>query len=56
MGGYFETSFSTPEIISASTNIGQESARYGSPEYTYYCPSDRDWENIPPLRKVNYLV
>jgi hypothetical protein len=40
MGGYFETSFSPSGISSASINIGEESARYGSPEYTYYYPSE----------------
>jgi len=39
MGGYFETSFNRPDIVSASVNIGQEAAAYSSPEYTYYYPS-----------------
>jgi hypothetical protein len=39
MGGYFESSFSNPRIISASVNIGQQSIRYSFPEYTYYYPS-----------------
>jgi hypothetical protein len=40
MGGYFETSFPTAQITSASINIGEESAKYSEPEYTYYYPSD----------------
>jgi hypothetical protein len=40
MGGYFETSFPTAQITSASINIGDESAKYSEPEYTYYFPSD----------------
>ena len=40
MGGRFETDFSTPEIISASINIGQESVDHSEPKYTYYFPSD----------------
>jgi hypothetical protein len=40
MGGYFETSFSPSGISSASVNIGEEAARYGAPEYTYYYPSE----------------
>jgi len=40
MGGYFETIFPTPQIVSASINIGAESAKYSEPEYTYYYPSD----------------
>ena len=40
MGGYFETSFSPSEILSASINIGEEAARYGTPDYTYYYPSE----------------
>ena len=40
MGGYFETSFPTAQITSASVNVGEESARYSEPEYTYYFPSD----------------
>jgi hypothetical protein len=40
MGGYFETIFSPSGISSASVNIGEEAARYGSPEYTYYYPSE----------------
>ena len=40
MGGYFKTSFPTPQIVSASVNIGAESAKYSEPEYTYYFPSD----------------
>jgi hypothetical protein len=40
MGGRFETNFPTPDIISASINVGQEAARYSEPEYTYYYPSD----------------
>jgi hypothetical protein len=40
MGGYFETSFSPSGISSASVNIGEEAARYGTPEYTYYYPSE----------------
>lgn len=40
MGGRFETSFATPELISASINIGQESANHSEPKYTYYFPSD----------------
>tara|TARA_B110000503_G_scaffold95654_1_gene143985 strand:- start:57 stop:2216 length:2160 start_codon:yes stop_codon:yes gene_type:complete len=40
MGGYFETTFPTAQITSASINIGEESAKYSEPEYTYYFPSD----------------
>ena len=40
MGGKFETSFATPQINSASITIGQESANYSEPRYTYYFPSD----------------
>ena len=40
MGGRFETLFTTPEIVSASINIGQESADHSEPRYTYYFPSD----------------
>ena len=40
MGGRFETSFITPQINSASVNIGQESANHSEPKYTYYFPSD----------------
>jgi hypothetical protein len=40
MGGYFETSFPIAQITSASINIGEESAKYSEPEYTYYYPSD----------------
>ena len=41
MGGQFETSFSTPNIISASISIGGlQAAAYGAPAYTYYFPSD----------------
>jgi hypothetical protein len=40
MGGYFKTSFPTAQITSASINIGEESAKYSEPEYTYYYPSD----------------
>ena len=40
MGGYFETSFSPSGISSASVNIGEEAARYGTPEYVYYFPSE----------------
>jgi len=41
MGGQFETSFITPDIISASVNMGGiQSATYGDPKYTYYFPSD----------------
>jgi len=40
MGGYFETSFSPSGISSASINIGEEAARYGTPEFTHYFPSD----------------
>jgi len=39
IGGYFETSFTEPNIVSASLNIGQEAAAYSFPEYTYYYPS-----------------
>jgi len=40
MGGRFETSFSTPQIISASITIGQEAANHSEPKFTYYFPSD----------------
>ena len=41
MGGQFETSFLTPDIVSASVNIGGlQAAAYGAPSYTYYFPSD----------------
>jgi hypothetical protein len=40
MGGRFETSFGDPQIVSASINIGQESANHSEPKYTYYFPSD----------------
>ena len=40
MGGYFETSFPNTQITSASINIGEESADYSEPEYTYYFPSE----------------
>ena len=40
MGGRFETSFGNPQLISASINIGQESANHSEPKYTYYFPSD----------------
>ena len=41
MGGQFETSFLTPDIVSASVNIGGlQAAAYGAPAYTYYFPSD----------------
>ena len=40
MGGYFQTSFPTAQITSASINIGDESAKYSEPEFTYYFPSD----------------
>ena len=39
MGGYFETSFTNPQIVSASTNLDNGAIRYSSPEYTYYYPS-----------------
>ena len=39
MGGYFETSFINPQIISASVNLDNGAIRYSSPEYTYYYPS-----------------
>ncbi len=39
MGGYFETSFINPQIVSASTNLDNGAIRYSSPEYTYYYPS-----------------
>ena len=41
MGGQFETSFLTPDIVSASLNMGGiQAANYGTPTYTYYFPSD----------------
>jgi hypothetical protein len=41
MGGQFETSFETPDIVSASVNIGGlEAASFGQTAYTYYFPSD----------------
>jgi ABC-type uncharacterized transport system substrate-binding protein len=41
MGGQFETSFETPDIVSASVNIGGlQAASFGTPAYTYYFPSD----------------
>ena len=40
MGGKFKTNFDNPQIISASTSIGQESSQYSDPKYTYYFPSD----------------
>jgi hypothetical protein len=40
MGGRFESYFATPEFVSASINIGQESANHSEPKYTYYFPSD----------------
>ena len=40
LGGYFETSFPIPNIVSASVNIGYESAKYSIPQQTYYFPSD----------------
>ncbi|MDB4617048.1 hypothetical protein OAE25_00115 [Verrucomicrobiales bacterium] len=40
LGGYFETSFNNPEIVSASVNIGLQSLKYSTPEYTYYYPSE----------------
>ena len=41
MGGQFETSFITPDIVSASVNIGGlQAASFGTPAYTYYFPSD----------------
>ena len=40
LGGYFETSFSNPQINSASFNLGIQSAEYSDPKYTYYYPSD----------------
>jgi len=39
MGGIFKTQFENPSIVSASVNIGAESARYSEPEYTYYYPA-----------------
>lgn len=40
LGGYFETSFATPNINSASVSIGNESAEFSTPAYTYYYKSD----------------
>ena len=41
MGGQFETTFETPDIISASVNIGGlQAASFGQTSYTYYFPSD----------------
>ena len=40
LGGYFETSFTNPQINSASFNLGLQSAEYSDPKYTYYYPSD----------------
>ena len=40
LGGYFETSFATPDINSASVSIGNESAEFSTPAYTYYYKSD----------------
>jgi hypothetical protein len=41
MGGQFETSFTTPDIVSASINIGGiQAATYGTPANTFYFPSD----------------
>jgi hypothetical protein len=39
IGGYFETSFNKPDIVSASVNIGQEAIAYSAPEHTFYYPS-----------------
>ena len=41
MGGQFETTFETPDIVSASVNIGGlQAASFGQTAYTYYFPSD----------------